>query len=178
MDLFFYLVPGLIMAVALFMAYRVVRGSLELRRAWNGGLTAEARCLRTYTTTSGGSGDRSVHTTLHHVYEFTTRDGRGVRFEEAGGPGTILEGDIVTVHYVADDPETATAKPPAPGKLAAGTGCMLAFLGVFIVAAIAFMVTYHQMSEAFDFGFGFGEDTGDTGDTIDTVVVDGVTMTP
>src|SRR4051794_9129742 len=116
MDVFFYVVPSLMIALVLLGAARVIRRSLDLRRAWASGLVAEARCLRTYTTTSGGSGDSSVSTTLHHVYEFTTREGRVVRFEEEDGPGTILEGDIITVHYAASHPDKATAQPPRPGK--------------------------------------------------------------
>ncbi|WP_217208361.1 DUF3592 domain-containing protein [Streptomyces sp. AC550_RSS872] len=146
---FFYIVPIIMIAIVSLAMVAVIRRSLRVSRAWSSGLTAEARCLRTYTTTRGG-GDSSVRTALHHVYEFTTRDGRGVRFEEEGGPGTIVEGDIVTVHYVADRPQQATAKPPAPGKLAAGTGCILAFLGAFILAAVAFMVTTHAMFSTAD----------------------------
>ncbi|MFE7269872.1 hypothetical protein [Streptomyces sp. NPDC057623] len=171
MDVIFYLVPGLILAVVLFGAYRVLRRSLQIRSAWNSGLTAEGRCLRMFTTTHGGSGDTSVSTTLHHVYEFTARDGRTVRFEEEGGPGTTLEGDFVTVYYKEGGEVVATAKEPRRGKLAASTVAILAFLGVVAVFCIGFMATYHQMSD----GFGFGEGTDDT---VDTVVVDGVTMTP
>ncbi|MCF1600366.1 DUF3592 domain-containing protein [Streptomyces muensis] len=149
---FFYIVPAIMIAIAVAAIVAVLRRSLRVSRAWNGGLTAEARCLRTYTTTSGGGGDSSVRTTLHHVYEFVTREGRPVRFEERGGPGTTLEGDIVTVHYAPDRPEHATARPPARGKLAAGTGCLLAFLGVFIVFGIGFMLVAHAMfSTADDF---------------------------
>ncbi|MET9966621.1 DUF3592 domain-containing protein [Streptomyces sp. NPDC006356] len=148
---FFYIVPTIMIAIVSLAMVAVIRRSRRVSHAWNGGLTAEARCLRTYTTTSGG-GDSSVRTTLHHVYEFVTREGRAVRFEESGGPGTVLEGDIVTVHYAADRPEQATARPPAPGKLAAGTGCVLAFLGVFILFALGFMAVAHAMfSSAGDF---------------------------
>lgn len=171
MDLFFYAVPGLILAVVLFAAFRVVRRSLQIRRAWNSGLTAEARCLRMFTTTHGGSGDSSVRTTLHHVYEFTARDGRLVRFEEEDGPATTLEGDFVTVYYAEGRDVVATAKAPGRAKLAASTVAFLAFFGVIAVFCVGFMVTYSQMSD----GFGFDEGTGDT---VDTVVVDGVTMTP
>ncbi len=172
MDFFFYAVPGLILAVVLFGAYRIVHRALRLRRAWNSGLTAEARCLRMFTTTHGGSGDSSVSTTLHHVYEFTARDGRVIRFEEEGGPATTLEGDFVTVHY-AEGPEiVATAKAPSRAGLAAATIGFLAFFGVVAVFCVGFMVTYSHLSDAFDFGEGSG------GDTVDTVVIDGVTMTP
>lgn len=170
MDVIFYLVPGLILAVVLFGAYRVVRRSLQIRSAWGSGLTAEGRCLRMFTTTHGGGRDTSVHTTLHHVYEFTARDGRVVRFEEEDGPATTVEGDFVTVYYKEGAEVVATAMAPGRVKLAASTIGVLTFLGVAAVFCVGFMVTYHQMSD----GFGFGG----TDDTVDTVVVDGITMTP
>ncbi|MGX1910373.1 hypothetical protein ACWIID_16155 [Streptomyces phaeochromogenes] len=144
MDFMFYAVPGLIMAVTVFLAVRVIRRALELRRAWNSGLTAEARCLRTYTTTSGGSGDSSVRTTLHHVYEFTARDGRTIRFEEEGGPGTTVEGDIVVVHYAEGETVKATAQAPGHVRNTASTVGILTFLSVVVVFCVGFMVTYTE----------------------------------
>jgi len=173
MELFFYLAPSLILALVSFLAYRLLRRAMQLRRAWNSGLTAEARCLRTYTTTHGGGGDTSVSTTLHHVYEFTARDGRTVRFEEEDGPGTVLEGDFVTVYYAEGATVIATAKAPRRTALAASMIGVLAFLGLVAGFCIAFMITFNQMSD--EFGFGFGDDGGDS---TTTVVVDGVTMTP
>ncbi|MFF0157468.1 DUF3592 domain-containing protein [Streptomyces sp. NPDC005263] len=151
MEAFFYVVPLLMIGGLSFAAYTVIRRARDVSSAWNSGLTAEARCLRAYTTASGG-GDTSVHTTLHHVYEFATREGRVVRFDETGGPGTTIEGDIVTVRYAADRPERATAKAPAPGKLAAGTGCLLVFFGVMIACCLGFMLVVHVM---FDEAGGF-----------------------
>ncbi|NEB04743.1 DUF3592 domain-containing protein [Streptomyces sp. SID13726] len=148
MDAFnflFYLAPGLIMVMALGMAYGVLRRWSRLRGAWNSGLTAEARCLRTYTTTSGG-GDSMVSTTLHHVYEFTTQDGRVVRFEEEGGPGSTVEGDIVTVHHTAGEPVVATAHAPGRTQHAVGVFGTLAFLGVVVAFCVGFMVTFSEMS--------------------------------
>ncbi|MDV9171528.1 DUF3592 domain-containing protein [Streptomyces sp. W16] len=147
MEALFYIAPLLIIALVVFGAIVVIRRSRQVGSAWSSGLTAEARCLRTYTTTSGG-GDTMVSTTLHHVYEFTTREGRTVRFEERNGPGTTLEGDIVTVHYAAEHPERATAHAPARGKLAAETGCVLVFFGVIVAFCVVFMVVAHEM---FDF---------------------------
>ena len=144
MDLFFYAIPSFILVIVLLAAARVVRRSLQLRSNWNSGLTAEGRCLRAYTTTSGGGGDTSVTTTLHHVYEFSTREGRAVRFEEKNGPSTTVEGDIVTVHYTAQHPERATAHVPAPVKAMAGTIGMLVFFGVIAVFCVGFMVTYTE----------------------------------
>ncbi|CAL9455084.1 hypothetical protein [Streptomyces sp. enrichment culture] len=135
----FYLIPALIMAVALAVGWTVVRRWLRLRAAWSSGLTAEARCLRVYTTTHGG-GDTSVHTELHHVYEFTARDGRVIRFEEQGGPGTTLEGDFVTVRYTQGARVSATALAPRRGLAAAGTFGVLAFVGVIVLFCVGFMV--------------------------------------
>ncbi|MGW7606335.1 hypothetical protein ACWGKW_03450 [Streptomyces sp. NPDC054766] len=142
--MFFYALPSLIIIVVLLAAARVVRRSLELRSAWNSGLTAEAHCLRSYTTVGGGGNDSSVTTTLHHVYEFTTRDDRAIRFEEANGRPTTVEGDIVTVHYTARHPEKATAHAPSPARAAASTIGMLVFCGVIVTFCVGFMITYHQ----------------------------------
>ncbi|SED65504.1 Protein of unknown function [Streptomyces sp. 3213] len=150
MEALFYLAPLLIIALVVFGATAVIRRARQVGSAWNSGLTAEARCLRTYTTSSGG-GDTMVSTTLHHVYEFTTREGRTVRFEEENGPGTTLEGDIVTVHYAPEHPERATAHAPARGQLAAVTGCSLVFFGVIIAFCIVFMVVAHQMFDSMGF---------------------------
>ena len=152
MDVLFYVVPSLMMTGALFAAYRVVRRWLQIRGAWNSGLTAEGRCLKTFTTTHGGRDNTSVHTTLHHVYEFTARDGRSVRFEEEGGPGTTLEGDFVTVYYTDGREVVATAQPPSRGKQAAATLGILALLGVVVVFCIGFMVQYTVVFEASDTG--------------------------
>ncbi|MEU1475885.1 DUF3592 domain-containing protein [Streptomyces sp. NPDC005760] len=146
MDAFFYIIPGLIMAGALFVAYRVVRRWLQMRRAWNSGLTAEARCLRTFTTVHGGGNDTSVRTTVHHVYEFTARDGRVIRFEEEDGPLTRLEGDFVTVYYADDEDVVATAHAPRPARHAAAAFGVLAFLGVIVAFCVGFMVTFTEMN--------------------------------
>ncbi|MET8767638.1 DUF3592 domain-containing protein [Streptomyces sp. NPDC004658] len=143
MELFFYAVPSLMIAGFACAAYLLVRRARRLRRTWTHGLTAEARCLRMFTTTSGGGGDTSVRTTVHHVHEFTTREGRTVRFEEEGGPATVLEGDFVTVRYLPELPQRATALPPTPGRLAVGTGFGLVLLGVAGSFCVGFMVLAH-----------------------------------
>ncbi|WP_328496133.1 DUF3592 domain-containing protein [Streptomyces sp. NBC_00414] len=174
MDLFFYALPGLIAAAMLFLASRVIRRSLQLRRIWNSGLTAEARCLRTYTTTSGGSGDSSVHTTLHHVYEFTARDGRSIRFEEEDGPGTIVEGDLVVVYYAEGEMVRATARPPGHGRNTARTAVALTFLGLIVAACVGFAVTYAEMSEA---GDSLSDDSDQVFDDFKWPGPDGTTIT-
>ncbi|MGP3983309.1 hypothetical protein [Streptomyces sp. KR80] len=140
-DFVFVSVPGLMAALGLWVAARTVLHHQRLRAAWGSGLTAEARCLRAYTTTSRG-GEHHVHTTQHHVYEFTDRAGRTVRFEEQDGPGTTVEGDVVVVHYPADRPERATAVPPHGSKVLIRTVLTLAFLSVFIGFCVFFAWSY------------------------------------
>ncbi|MFJ5894931.1 DUF3592 domain-containing protein [Streptomyces sp. NPDC093064] len=141
----FYVVPGFIMAVALTMAFVAVRHTLRLRRAWRSGLTAEARCLRMFTTARDG-GDSHVRTTLHHVYEFTARDGRQVRFEEQNGPATIVEGDIVPVYYTDGRAVFANVRRPNSARNVAGLAATLAFLGLVVGFCVGFMVTYNDMA--------------------------------
>ncbi|MFJ6928995.1 hypothetical protein ACIQUP_17050 [Streptomyces nigra] len=162
MDALFYVVPCLILAGVLFVGYRVTRRSGEIRAAWNSGLTAEGRCLRTFTTTYGNGRDQ-VRTMLHHVYEFTARDGRVVRFEEESGPATTVEGDIVTVHYAEGARIVATARRPSRAGLAASTVGVLAILGVVAAICVGFMITYHDMSSEFPFG----------DDTTESVTIEG-----
>ena len=150
MEAFFYIIPGIFVIVGVLGVVGTLRRSSEISRAWRHGRTAEARCLRSYTTTSGGGGDTAVTTTLHHVYEFTTAEGRTVRIDERNGRSTVVEGDFVTVHYLPEHPEKATAQPPAQGRLAVGTGCMVAFFVVFIVFALVFMGTAHFIFSAAD----------------------------
>ncbi|WP_432012115.1 hypothetical protein [Streptomyces cucumeris] len=95
MEFMFYVVPAFIAVVVIVMAVKVIRRSLELKQAWSSGLTAEARCLRAYTTTRHHNDSGHITTTQHHVYEFTPRGGRPVRFDEANGPATTVEGDFV-----------------------------------------------------------------------------------
>ncbi|WP_437064165.1 DUF3592 domain-containing protein [Streptomyces sp. enrichment culture] len=139
MEALFKLVPLALIAVAVCFAVVVIRRHRQVSGAWSSGYAAQARCLRSYTTTSR-SGDNAVRTTLHHVYEFMTPDGRVVRFDEEGGPSTTVEGDIVTVYYRPERPEQATARVPAPGKLALSTGCSLVFLAVFMAFAVFFLI--------------------------------------
>ncbi|NGO79323.1 DUF3592 domain-containing protein [Streptomyces sp. YC504] len=148
MDFFFYAVPLLMIAVLVGAAVKLVGRDRQLRAAWSSGLTAEARCLRFYTTTRRS--DDSTTTTRHHVFEFVTRDGRTVRFEEENGPATILEGDVVPVHYTAERPEQATARAPRGGVLTAQTTGTLVFLGVMVAFLVVFMGMYTSMSSGMD----------------------------
>ncbi|GAA3770475.1 DUF3592 domain-containing protein [Streptomyces phyllanthi] len=146
MEFFLLLVPLLMIMIAIlvFAAVKASGRSRELRLAWSSGLTAEARCLRTYTKTSGGH-DSSVRTTLHHVYEFRTWDGRVIRFDEAHGPSTRVEGDIVIVHYTPDRPERATAHAPNSVRNGLGTGLITGCLVVMILIALFLMLAVFSL---------------------------------
>jgi hypothetical protein len=139
MNAMFYLAPGMIAFLALCTAYGVVRRTVERRLAWRSGLTAEARCLRAYTTAHSDSEGRSNGSTWHHVYEYAAADGRSIRFEERNGPATTLEGDFVTVHYTAGRPQRATAFAPDSGTSEAKALLILAFLGVVVAFCVAFV---------------------------------------
>ncbi|MFI0541886.1 hypothetical protein ACH3VS_23685 [Streptomyces sp. WSLK1-3] len=144
MTAFFYVIPCLIMAVALSGAYLMVRRWLRMRRAWTSDLTAEARCLRVFSVAHGG-GDSRVRTSLRHVYEFRARDGRMVRFEEEGGPGTTLEGDIVTVRY-AEGPHIVATARSGGGGLGCAAFAVVAFTGVIVLFCAGFMIAVSAMS--------------------------------
>jgi hypothetical protein len=58
--------------------YAVVRRTLQRRAAWESGLTAPARVVRAWQTTQMVNNvPRRVQ---WHEYDYTTRDGRAVRF--------------------------------------------------------------------------------------------------
>ncbi|MCX3063677.1 DUF3592 domain-containing protein [Streptomyces beihaiensis] len=139
----FYAIPTIIGGGALCVRAVAVRRHFELYAAWRSGLTAQGRCLRAYTTTRGGD---SPSTRRHHVYEFATRDGRAVRFDEAGGPATTVEGDAVVVYYTAARPERATAGRPRPVWNAVGVVAVVVFVGLVVSSSVFFMVSF---SDAF-----------------------------
>ena len=119
--------------------YAVVRRTLQRRAAWESGLTAPARVVRAWQTTQMVNNvPRRVQ---WHEYDYTTRDGRAVRFKEGGGPHDREAGDEVLVHYTAEDPERATASAPQPGKDTASMVFALVILGAGIVVMIRLLVT-------------------------------------
>ncbi|MFD8259866.1 DUF3592 domain-containing protein [Streptomyces griseoluteus] len=140
MDVLLYLVPGVITAACVLGGVQVIRRALRTSRMWARGLTAEARCLNTYTRTSGGNGT-AAHSTLHHVYEFTTREGERFRFDEAGGDSTVVAGDHLVVRYLPERPQSATALQPARGRLILGTAVLVAFLAVVGTGCVLFAVS-------------------------------------
>ncbi|WP_420033822.1 DUF3592 domain-containing protein [Streptomyces sp. cg28] len=134
MEFFFVGLATMMAALVVAIGVALLRRGLRIRRAWHGGRTSEARCLRVLTSTTGGD---SPTTYRSRVYEFTTREGRTVRITGNGGPDTVLEGDTVMVRYSADAPEHATAEPYRPVALAVVMGC----IGLFMAAALTVCVT-------------------------------------
>ncbi|MEV4927587.1 DUF3592 domain-containing protein [Streptomyces roseoverticillatus] len=144
LDFFVLALPTLMAAGGIAgMIWAVVR-LRRLRAAWRSGIEVPGRCLRLYaTTTTRRQGPHaSSSTTLHHVYEFTAADGTHHRFEESGGPATVIEGDAVTVRYPQGRPDRATALPPGDVRTWVGTGVLLAFLAVFVTGCAGFGVFY------------------------------------
>ncbi|MEV5355616.1 hypothetical protein [Streptomyces sp. NPDC052693] len=135
MDVIRYVVPGLLMALAGWMALRLVRCWWRIRGAWDSGLTAEARYLGAHPAGRGG---------LRHVYEFITHDGRVIRFEEDGGPSATAVGDYVTVHYTGGRRVVATALAPSRARRTMTAVGPLAFLGVVALCCAGFLTAYGQ----------------------------------
>ncbi|MFD4785700.1 DUF3592 domain-containing protein [Streptomyces sp. NPDC058459] len=143
MDALLYIAPGVIITGCVLGIVQVIRRALRTRTLWAHGQVAEGRCLNTYMKTSGGD-KTAVHSTLHHVYEFTSREGERFRFDEAGGDSTVVAGDHVVVRYLAERPQWATALRPARGRLIVGTGVVVAFLGVIAAGCVLFAVSAHS----------------------------------
>ena len=86
-------VPVLIGGIAVAVLVALSRAHLHLRRLWRDGIEVDGTCLRSYVKHRGvGTNARSIQ---HHVYELRTREGQQLRFEQAGGPATVVEGDTV-----------------------------------------------------------------------------------
>ncbi|WP_190065739.1 hypothetical protein [Streptomyces griseocarneus] len=148
-------VPGLMAAGALAAAARVIVRRRRLNEAWYRGVTVEGRCLRTFVTTATWRRGLHQHTnsTVSHAYEFTTPDGRTLRFEE-DGPSTVFDGDVVPVRYPQGRPDLATALPPGDrgtrGKFRLQLG-FLAFATLLCLAATAvFSLTTQIMTDVFE----------------------------
>ncbi|MFI9805991.1 DUF3592 domain-containing protein [Streptomyces sp. NPDC052301] len=139
MDAFFNItMPGLIIFF-LWAAVALVRRTRQRRTAWESGVTAQARVVRAWATTQVVNNvPRRVQ---WHEYDFTTGDGRAVRFKENGGPRDRSVGDQVLVHYAPHEPDRATASEPQPGKDMAGT-----VIGVLLLASCA-VYTAHMWIE-------------------------------
>ncbi|MEU4097739.1 DUF3592 domain-containing protein [Streptomyces sp. NPDC026673] len=145
----FTLVAVLITLVPLVIAVRAGRRLLWIRRAVHGGLRAEGRCVRVYTTV-GSTGEGPTHSRQHFVFAFRTADGRDVRFEDPGAPGTTIEGDHLTVAYVPEAPERALVVPAGYRVPYGQLALTFLFLAIFIVLGIVLVVGGVQVAGAFD----------------------------
>ncbi|MEU3823129.1 DUF3592 domain-containing protein [Streptomyces sp. NPDC030392] len=133
--LVFQVWPVLLIVGVVFAAVKEVGKFRDLCRAWDSGLTAEARCLGVAHTYSR---DGSTHT---HAYEFTTRAGQTLQFTEKSVSLSIREGDVVAVYYTVDSPEKATARPPTHRKKAhADTVSTLIVFAIGICVAVAMLI--------------------------------------
>ncbi|MFJ6384372.1 DUF3592 domain-containing protein [Kitasatospora sp. NPDC092039] len=83
----------------------VRRARLDLRTPAEG-LSAEARCLETYTTQERDPSSRRTRTERHVILGFRTRDGAEVRLEDTSGARRVV-GDHATVRYLPDRPHRA-----------------------------------------------------------------------
>ncbi|MEV5680390.1 MULTISPECIES: DUF3592 domain-containing protein [unclassified Streptomyces] len=113
----------------------------QLRAAWAEGHTAEARCTAVRTE-EGQDAEGGFVTYEYPTLEFRTADGRTISIEERQSRHVPAEGEFVTVHYSARNPEGATTRAASFGMLHAralitGVGAVLA---VAIASALALMV--------------------------------------
>ncbi|MEU0002957.1 DUF3592 domain-containing protein [Streptomyces sp. NPDC006314] len=134
MDALFNLSMLGLLGFAIWSAVALVRRTRQRRAAWQSGLTAQARVVRAWCTTQ--LVNNVARRVQWHEYDFTTHDGRVVRFKESGGPHDRAEGQQVLVHYARHEPDKATASEPQPGKDMASTVVWL----VLLAACAIFLV--------------------------------------
>jgi len=136
---FHFLFPVFIVG-GLWAAYAIVRRTKERRAAWESGLTAQGRVVKAWVTTQ--IVNDMPRRTQWHEYDFTTADGRAVRFKEPGGPRDLGEGDEALVYYTSEDPEKATGSEPRPGKDTAGMVFGVGVIGIAVVILVKVMFQY------------------------------------
>ncbi|MEU5537107.1 DUF3592 domain-containing protein [Streptomyces sp. NPDC020362] len=127
MGAFFNICMTAMLAIIVLTAVGLVRRTQQRRAAWASGLTAQARVVRAWTTTH--MVNNVARRVQWHEYDYTTQDGRTVRFKESGGPRERATGDTTLVHYALHEPDKATASATEPGKDTAGTVVWLVVLG-------------------------------------------------
>ncbi len=134
MDAMFDITMLALLAIFVCCGVALVRRTRQRREAWASGMTAQARVLRAWVTT------RMVNSVVQrvqwHEYDYTTADGRAVRFEESGGPRDQAAGDTVLVHYAPNAPERATTSEPQPGKDMTATAIWLAVMAACAIYLI------------------------------------------
>jgi hypothetical protein len=134
MDALFHISMLGLLGLAVWSAVALVRRTRQRRAAWESGLTAQARVVRAWSTTQ--LVNNVARRVQWHEYDFTTHDGRAVRFKESGGPRDRTEGHQVVVHYAPHEPDKATAAEPRPGK---DMAIMVVWL-VLLAAGVIYLV--------------------------------------
>lgn len=138
MDIVFHILFPVLIVGCLFGGFTAVRRRRQMTAAWESGVTARARVTRAWAVT------RMVNDVPrripHHEYDFTTADGRAVRFEEAGGVVERAVGDEVLVYYAPGDPDRATAAAPDEGSVRYRVLLVLIAAGVVIMTKV--MIQY------------------------------------
>ncbi|WP_225831879.1 DUF3592 domain-containing protein [Streptomyces sp. NK08204] len=135
MGAWFDITMLLMLVIIVVAAVGLVRRTRQRRAAWESGLTAQARVVRAWATTQ--MVNNVARRVQWHEYDYTTADGRAVRFKESGGPRDRGEGDLALVYYAPNEPDRATAAAPQPGKDMASTVVWLV-----VLAAAAVIVLY------------------------------------
>ncbi|MEU6601122.1 DUF3592 domain-containing protein [Streptomyces flaveolus] len=134
MDALFHISMAGLLAVLAWGAVAIVLRTRQRLAAWQSGFTAPARVVRAWATAQVV--DNAARRVQWHEYDFTTQDGRAVRFKESGGPAGRGVGDQVLVHYAPGRPDKATAAEPRPGRdltVAVVWVAVLAGCAVFVV---------------------------------------------
>ncbi|MFJ8542509.1 DUF3592 domain-containing protein [Streptomyces sp. NPDC093586] len=131
MNALFHICMVLLLGGCVWAAVALVRRTRQRREAWESGLSAPARVVRAWATTQ--MVNNVARRVQWHEYDYTTRDGRAIRFKEPGGPRDRAEGDTVPVYYAAHEPDKATASEPQLGKDAATLVFWLLLLGACAV---------------------------------------------
>ncbi|MFD6434188.1 hypothetical protein [Streptomyces venezuelae] len=140
MDFVFHVFFPLLIVLALWAVYAIVRRTRERRSAWESGLTAQARVVRAWITVQ--MVNNVARRIQWHEYDFTTTSGLAVRFKESGGPPSRGAGDETLVYYAAGEPDKATASEPSPGKDMFQTVLSLVIIGVGIIICAKVMIQY------------------------------------
>ncbi|MEU2061752.1 DUF3592 domain-containing protein [Streptomyces sp. NPDC013455] len=126
MDALFDISMAGLLAILAGGAVAMVRRTRQRLAAWDSGFTARARVVRAWATSQVVN--NAARRVQWHEYDFTTHDGRAVRFKESGGPADRAVGEEVLVHYTPQRPDRATAAEPRPGRDLAVTVVWLAVL--------------------------------------------------
>ncbi|WP_237519048.1 DUF3592 domain-containing protein [Streptomyces sp. SID5910] len=139
----FHITMVALLALLAWGSVALVRRTRQRREAWESGLSAQARVVRAWTTVQ--MVNNVARRVQWHEYDYTTQDGRAVRFKETQGPRDRVEGDTVLVYYSAQQPEKATASAPQPGK---DNTVMVIWLAIMGACAVFLLYEWVNLSAA------------------------------